>query len=320
MNEKKTKIPQWLATILKYLVMSFVGAILLVAIMCGVYYIAEYNSSDCLTYVVNSDQKTCTVTGTRDYANWALNVPEEIDGYIVTGIADGAFKESDMRLVILPDTIETIGEYAFYKCQSLSHMKLPQNVSVIGDYAFYGCTSWKNAIIPSSAHTIGVAAYAACFAIEEINVPASLINIGDMAFSGCSRLVNIIVDEANPLWKSVDGVLYSKDMKTIYSYPLGRKNDVFTIPEGVENIHYKAFALNTKLTTINLPSTIKTIGEEVFIAAPDLTMGIEILNYAGSVEKWKFISKPQNWGGYSSDFIIVCTDGQISKDGTILYK
>ena len=315
-NKSKHWLIKIFLSVLVFVVVIVIGSFLYIDINV----LIDSSSLDEMEYIVNDDQKTCTVTGTRDYANWALNIPEEIDGYIVTGIADGAFKESDMRLVILPDTIETIGEYAFYKCQSLSHMKLPQNVSVIGDYAFYGCTSWKNAIIPSSAHTIGVAAYAACFAIEEINVPASLINIGDMAFSGCSRLVNIIVDEANPLWKSVDGVLYSKDMKTIYSYPLGRKNDVFTIPEGVENIHYKAFALNTKLTTINLPSTIKTIGEEVFIAAPDLTMGIEILNYAGSIEKWKFISKPQNWGGYSSDFIIVCTDGQISKDGTVTYN
>lgn len=315
-NKSKHWLVKIFLSVLGFVVVIVVGSSLYIDINV----LIDSSSPDEMEYIVNDNQKTCTVTGTRYYANWALNIPEEIDGYIVTGIAEGAFKESDMRLVILPDTIETIGEYAFYKCESLSRMNLPSAVSVIGDYAFYGCTHWKNAIIPSNAHTIGIAAYAACFDIKEINVPASVINIGDMAFSGCSRLVNIIVDEANPLWRSVDGVLYSKDMKTIYSYPLGRKNEVFTIPEGVENIHYKAFALNTKLTKINLPSTIKTIGEEVFIAAPTIKMGIEILNYTGSVEMWKSVSKPQNWGGYSSNFVIVCTDGQIAKDGTVTYK
>ena len=349
MNEKKTKIPQWLAAIfkiLKYFAVSFVGVVLLVAIICGVYYIAEYNTSDLLTYVVNSDQKTCTVTGAKDPSTLILRIPNEIDGFAVTRIAPSAFKENEMQTVILPDTIEVIGDSAFYACDylmkvegidkcnslitiddnafaycdSLISMKLPDSVQNIGNYAFYLCGMWRDVTIPLNTEQIGACAYAGCYYIEEIYISKFVKTIEDMAFLGCEQLTDIVVDEGNPYWSSADGILYDKELKTLYCYPIGRKDEVFTVPEGVENIYYKAFALTIHLKEINLPSTIKSIGEEVFVTVEHLSIKIETVNYNGTVEMWQSVDKPKNWGQYSSDFIIVCTDGQISKDGTILYK
>ena len=349
MNKQESKIPQWLAVILKILkcfAISIAGVILLVAIMCVPYYVGEYNTPDLLNYVVNSDQKTCTVTGAKDPSTLVLRIPEEIDGYTVTRIAPAAFKENDMQTVILPDTIEVIGDSAFYACvnlmkvegindcvsliniednafaycDSLISMKLPDSIQSIGDYAFYVCEMWRDATIPLNTEQIGVCAYAGCFAIKEIYIPKFVKTIGEMAFLGCEQLVDIDVAEENPYWSSADGTLYDKEMKTLYCYPIGRNNQVFIVPEGVENIHYKAFALNFNLKEIHLPTTIKKIGEEVLISAKGVNSKITTLNYAGSVEMWQAIDNPKNWGQYSSDFIIYCTDGQIAKDGTVTYN
>lgn len=301
---------------------------------------------DEVEYVVNSDQSTCTVIGAeKPYAD-VLRIPKEVDGYTVTKIAPEAFKEQEMHIVVLPDTIEeigaeafnncsylsrvygiekctsltSIGDYAFGYCHGIRRMKLPDSVQFIGEYAFYGCGMWLDSIVPANAKEIGNGAYAGCFSLKEVKISESVTTIGDMAFLGCSDLTKFVVDESNPYWTSVDGVLYSKDMKTLICYPTAKKDGSFTVPEGVEDIHYKAFALNLHLKELNLPSTIKTIGEEVFISAENIEVKIETINYNGTIEMWKAIQKPQNWGDYSSNFVITCTDGQISKDGTITYK
>lgn len=320
-------------------------ALLALLLLAQVSFMVECLFVDEMEYTINIDQTTCTVIGAKKPYGNVLKIPEEIEGYTVTKIAPGAFQEQEMHIIVLPDTIEEIGQRAFYNCPYLSRvygiencfrltsigdfafeycdgirrMNLPDNILFIGEYAFYGCRIWKEPTIPANVKTIGNGAYAGCF-LKEARISESVMTIGDMAFLGCEHLMNFIVNEENPYYTSVDGVLYSKDMKTLYCYPIGRQDEVFTIPEGVENIYYKAFALSLDLKEINLPSTIKTIGEQVFVASKRLKLKIETINYNGTVEMWKAIQKPQNWGDYSSNFVIVCTDGEISKDGTVTYK
>lgn len=341
-TSKTTKLLKGIKTIVIILLIVIVGFICLNEL----FIVFESFLPNEIQYMVNDDQRTCVVTGAEYSNRMIITIPKEIDGYTVVEIAPGAFKNYKMQVVILPDSIVKIGDSAFYscknlgrihgiqacnslvsigesafeRCQSLTSMKLPNNIEVIGERAFYGCTMWFNAIIPQSVQQIGNLAYAACFATKEIHIPKSVKTIGNMAFYGCEKLTNIFVEDENPYWSSVDGVLYDKEVKTLYSYPSGRKNEVFMIPEGVENIYYRAFAFNMNLTEITLPSTIKAIGEEVFITAERFKVKIETVNYNGTVEMWQAIDKPKNWGQYSSDFIIVCTDGQIAKDGTVTYN
>ena len=350
MNEENRKIPErntMTSKILKLFGISIVATLLFAGIIATIYYIGEYNTPDQLNYVVNSDQKTCTVTGAKDPTTLVLRIPKEIDGYIVTRIATAAFTENEMQTVIMPNTIEVIGDSAFYGCTNLMQvkgmdectsltsieraafaycdrlvsMKLPDNVQIIADHAFYMCRYWRDATIPKNTQQVGSCAYAGCIMIKEVYIPKSVKTIGDAAFVTCEQLTDIIVDEANPYWISVDGVLYDKEMTTLYCYPIGRQEEILTVPEGVEHIYYKAFAVTLHLKEINLPSTIKTIGEETFISVKNANVEkIERLNYAGNIEMWKSIKKPKDWGDNSSNFVIVCTDGQISKDGTVTYK
>lgn len=113
--------------------------------------------------------------------------------------------------------------------------------------------------------------------------------IDEQAFFGCFALRAIYVDEANPYFCDIDGVLYSKDMKTMYLYPTyhishlqdtgvvpvgfyddGKNLETFEIPEGVERVASGCFYKTWGIREITLPSTIKSIGEMAFFKCQSL--------------------------------------------------
>ncbi len=111
----------------------------------------------------------------------------------------------------------------------------------------------------------------------KVTIGKNVKEIGDWAFGNSRKITEFDVDENNPYFCDVDGVIYSKDMKTILFYPPARgiettKNDKgeevktisYTIPEGVETIRTKAFYKCYELTEITLPSTLKSIEEKAF--------------------------------------------------------
>lgn len=181
----------------------------------------------------------------------------------VTTIESNAFTLSDNLIkVIIPDSVTEIGMMAFYWCRSLSSVRLPCNlasieanmflwctnlkdiiipygVTEIGASAFYYCTNLKNITIPDSVTKIGGGAFGRC-GLTNITIPASVTDIEGDAFGGCSNLPEIKVDPANTYFESKDGLLYSTGKDETFlgkiwliSYPAGKKDPVFVVPEGV---------------------------------------------------------------------------------------
>ena len=89
------------------------------------------------------------------------------------------------------------------------------------------------------------------------------------------------VDENNPNYKSADGILYSKDGKTLMRYPASKNGDAFKIPEGVTTIDRFAFSRNENLKSITIPNSVISIGECVFNRA----VSLESIVIPDSVEK-----------------------------------
>lgn len=167
-------------------------------------------------------------------------------------------------------------------------------LKLIDQWAFQGQEALKSITLPDSLEKIGYGAFLACTALTKINVPKNVEEIGAFAFQirgfnhEDANLSEIIVDESNPNFKSVDGVVFSKDGKTIVAYPVAKssKYDIpadvskiaeaafgnchkltaVLIPEGVTNIPENAFSYCTSLAEVKLPSTLKTIGKWGFEA------------------------------------------------------
>ena len=220
-----------------------IGIILLIPIILCVglfaFFAIEVSVPDDFNYVVNDDQNTCTILSAKNMNTLYLIVPEEIDGYTVTKIASRAFEGHKCFEVILPKTIEYIGEGAFAYCENLfavegiekctnlkeiqqqtfrvcihlSDISLPEGLEKIGDFAFLGCYSLESINIPSTVTTIEPGAFSWCEQLTKITIPASVELIGVYLFEGCIALESIEVEEENANYRSVDGVLYTKEWK-----------------------------------------------------------------------------------------------------------
>ncbi|MBR5095632.1 MAG: leucine-rich repeat domain-containing protein [Treponema sp.] len=119
--------------------------------------------------------------------------------------------------------------------------------------------------LPEGLASIGHNAFTGCENLESLYLPASFSSFDEHAFDmgANSKLSSINVADANPAYSSVDGVLFSKDKKTLVKCPQG-KSGAYTVPEGVTAIGSDAFFECKKLTGIVLPEGLQEIGQYAF--------------------------------------------------------
>jgi hypothetical protein len=158
--------------------------------------------------------------------------------------------------VLFDKSISTLISYPRAK-PDLSYV-VPSTVTEIRDMA--GSFFFKNVTLPEGLLTLAQYAYEASASLETVNLPASLNNIVNWPFFNSPKLTAINVSEMNKTYKSVDGVLYSKDGKNLIEYPDGKKNTSFVIPEGVTSLQQQWIWGNEFLKEITVPSGVKTIG------------------------------------------------------------
>jgi hypothetical protein len=171
----------------------------------------------------------------------------------------------------IPDSVTAIGDSAFSDCRSLTVITIPDGVTAIGRGAFSGCRSLTVITIPNSVTAIGRMAFFNCDSLTSITIPAGVTAIGDYAFSGCRSLTGITVDAWNRQYHSINGILFSKDGKTLVRYPVGKTYTSYTIPDSVTAIGAEAFANCSSLTGITIPSSVTAIGAEAFANCSSLT-------------------------------------------------
>ena len=129
-------------------------------------------------------------------------------------------------------------------------------------------------------------AFVECSSLISLTLPAGLTTIGNGAFYGCRSLSSLKVSEENRFFRSVDGVLFTADGKTLVCYPAAKDGSEYTVPEGVEHIGDFAFMWCDSLKTITFPASVERVGDDAFKeCAPELVLRAP----AGSfMEKYKF--------------------------------
>ncbi|MBO5746209.1 MAG: leucine-rich repeat protein, partial [Clostridia bacterium] len=141
----------------------------------------------------------------------------------------------------------------------------------IGEYAFLYNRYTKNITIENGPTTIGKYAFEYSKVLETISIPMSITTIGDGAFYGIKTMKSFTVAANNPNYASVDGVLYTKDMKTLLYYPAAKEGTSFTVPDTVTTIAEGAFLNAVNLQTVTLPEGLTTIERRAFMNCAALT-------------------------------------------------
>lgn len=159
-------------------------------------------------------------------------------------------------------------EYAVESYNGKSDITIPsvynnRPVTSIAKNAFE-YSNLSKVVISEGIKTISENAFRECFGLIEIKIPKSVTTIASDAFYSCSSLYEIIVDADNPNYKSVGGHLYTKDGKTLVAYSMGRPDEEYNVPDGVEKISSHTFFSSLYLFTVNLPSSVKEIDENAF--------------------------------------------------------
>ena len=161
---------------------------------------------------------------------------------------------------------------------------IPRSVTSIGNYAFYDCSGLISIEIPKTVSSIGYCAFRDCSSLISIEIPNSVTSIGSNPFTGCKGLVSIIVENANPKYDSRDdcnAIIYS-EMNMMVS---GCKNTV--IPNSVTRIGSDAFQDCIGLTSIEIPNSVTSIDDYAFERCSGLT-SIEIPDSVTSISSHAF--------------------------------
>ena len=132
-----------------------------------------------------------------------------------------------------------------------SQVTIPTSVTAIENGAFTGCHGLTTIEIPNSVKSISSQAFFSCRNLTTVSIGNSVTTIENGAFSACISLEGIVVSEENPVYSSLDGVLYNKDKTELLKWP-DKKLSV-TIPESVTSIGDWAFYYCSGLTSITLP-------------------------------------------------------------------
>ena len=161
---------------------------------------------------------------------------------------------------IIPNSVTSIGEYAFYACHPLTSITIPNSVMSIGDYAFQYCSSLTSINIPNSVTSIGDYAFSGCYSLTSIIIPNSVTSIGHSAFSGCSSLTSMVVESGNSTYDSRENcnAIIETASNTLIA---GCQNTI--IPNNVISIGVQAFC-GCSFTSFTIPNSVTSIGNFAF--------------------------------------------------------
>ena len=271
---------------------------------------------DNVTYSLDTETGVLTISGTGDMYSYGpfyenTNIKSVIIENGVTSIGDGVFQGcTSLRSVTIPDSVTSIGDDAFYGCYftsenfvNNSNVELDDSSkpTIVDTDAGGFCIKDNELVnmrptyaigeitIPDSVTSISDYAFNDCTSLTSVTIPDSVTSIDDWTFSSCTSLTSIEVSGNNKNYSSADGVLFNKDKTELITYPAGKTDSEYVIPNSVTSIGYSAFENCTSLTSVTIPNDVTSIGYGVFQGCTSLT-SVTIPNSVTSIDSSAFSS------------------------------
>lgn len=210
-----------------------------------------------------NDDGTVTITG-GNIVTPKLEIPAELEGKKVSAIGMNAFTGNNVITdLVIPEGVTTLYWYSFNTCRNLETVTLPDSLEFIDGWAFERCSRLKT-----------------------ISIPANVTRINGGAFAQNSSMTSITCDPANKNYVSVNGVLFTKDMKELVAYPGGIQGG-YTVPATVNHIGDAAFYGALGLDSVTILGNLDFIGFEAFAECSKLT-DVAIRDGVNYVGYWAF--------------------------------
>lgn len=177
---------------------------------------------------------------------------------------------------IIPDGVTGIADDAFHYCTELTGLTITGSIIGIDGSLFNECTGLAQIIVDSG--NPGYSSFDGALFSKDLSklfkcpagdtksftIPDSVTNIDDNAFTGCMKLAQIVVDNGNINYSSLDGALFNKDQSTLLLYPSGKTEDSYAVPDSVTIIGDYAFYYCTELASVDIPASVISIDEYAF--------------------------------------------------------
>jgi len=195
----------------------------------------------------------------------------------VTSIGQQAFDTcKKLKTVVIGKKVERIDSWAFENCEALVNITLPDSLTKIGEAAFASCKALKTINIPDRVFYISDATFDHCTSLESITIGKSISSIGTNAFLNCKVLSEVHYTGTIENWCAIEfPENYGPFVANASLYMNGKMVTELIIPEGVTHINSYAFKSCKSLVGLTLPSTLMTIGKNVFYNCSSLK---EIIN------------------------------------------
>ena len=248
-------------------------------------------------FLASEEEISCTIPS-RDFVinggkliKYVGVAPTVIIPDTVSTIGENAFKDKTFvtSITLSENTVE-IQENAFERCNKLQNIHFPHSVKKIGRRAFFRCYALAYISFNDELEIIEEEAFAFCSKLKLIQLGSKIQSISSSAFNGCVQLVRFFVDEKNESYRHIEGILYTRDTKTLVRCGQNYSNDVIKIPDTVENISPWAFFQCLSIVDIVLPSNLKTVGKYAFkdcVQIQSLTLGNNILSFdISAIDGW----------------------------------
>ena len=190
---------------------------------------------DNMTWELDSDGRlTISGSGAMTYYNSYNDVP-------------WYSHKDDIVSVVIEEGITNLTPCAIYNCYRLKDISLPDSLETIG-----------------AAFTSANSGIANCSSLETIYLPKGIIRVQGLDFSGCNALAEINVSEENPFYKSVNGVVFDKNLTTLVKCPASYSDSVYNIPDSVIAIEDDAFRGCKKIYKVSMSNNVTSIGSSAF--------------------------------------------------------
>ena len=197
----------------------------------------------------------------------------------VTSIGDNAFYDCTcLTSVTIGNSVTSIGGSAFEDCPGLTSVTIPDSVTSIGDCAFEDCPGLTSVTIGNSVTSIGSNAFFYCTGLTSITIPDSVTSIGENAFVGCTGLTTVN-------WNATECTSAGSSYCPIFADCSIRAT--VNIGDNVKIIPSYAFSCCPGLTSITIGDSVTSIGEEAFSGCGGLT-SVTIPDSVTSIDDYAF--------------------------------